>query len=52
MKAKGLRGRVALALAFLMGVPVVAQAGWDGLSGIIGSALALAFGIVDIAGDS
>jgi len=52
MLFKGLRWKAAAVLAFLMGVPFVEQAHAQDVGGIINSALSLAFGIVDLAGNS
>ena len=42
----------AAALAFIMGIPMATEAKAQDTGGIIGSALGLAFGIVDVAGSS
>lgn len=42
----------AAALAFIMGVPMAAEAKAQDAGGIIEAALALTFGIIDVAGDS
>jgi hypothetical protein len=52
MRFKGLRWKAAAVIAFLMGVPFVEQAHAQDVGGIIYSAISLAFGIVDMAGNS
>jgi hypothetical protein len=52
MKFLKLRWRIAALAAFLMGVPLVAEARADDTGVIIGSALGLAGAIIDVAGDS
>ena len=39
-------------LAFIMGVPMAAEAQAQGIGGLIEAAFALTFSIVDVAGDS
>jgi hypothetical protein len=52
VKFRGLRWRFAALIAFLMGLPFVAQAKADSTSDIINGALGLTGGIIDAAGNS
>lgn len=53
MRLRSLSWKVAAAFAFLMGMPMIAEARAEsGVGGIIGNALGLAGSIIDVAGSS
>ncbi len=49
---RGYRVWMAAILAFIMGVPMAAEAKAQGIGGIIEAAFGLTFSIIDVAGDS